>query len=124
MNRRYAAILIALIVAIVAMFCSRDRKRFFTHEGVVWTTEYHITYEARNDLGDSIQLILGNLDMSVSPYNKASLISAINENKTTRTDGHLQLQERHPALPCPARQPAAVRRDGQSDIAWRHPVEI
>jgi thiamine biosynthesis lipoprotein len=82
--------LIALIVAIVAMFCSRDRKRFFTHEGVVWTTEYHITYEARNDLGDSIQLILGNLDMSVSPYNKASLISAINENKTTRTDGHLQ----------------------------------
>ena len=90
MNRRYAAILIALIVAIVAMFCSRDRKRFFTHEGVVWTTEYHITYEARNDLGDSIQLILGNLDMSVSPYNKASLISAINENKTTRTDGHLQ----------------------------------
>ena len=90
MNKRYAAILIALIAAIVAMFCSRDRKRFFAHEGVVWTTEYHITYEAAHDLGDSIQLILSNLDMSVSPYNKASLISAINENETTRTDAYLQ----------------------------------
>ena len=90
MNKRYAAILIALIAAIVAMFCSRDRKRFFAHEGVVWTTEYNITYEAAHDLGDSIQLILSNLDMSVSPYNKASLISAINENETTRTDAYLQ----------------------------------
>ena len=43
MNRRYAAIVVALAVAIVMMICSRDRKRFFTHEGVVWTTEYHIT---------------------------------------------------------------------------------
>lgn len=87
--KKYAAILVLLVAAIVALFVSRDRKRFFTHEGVVWTTEYHITYEAARDLGDSIQLILGNLDMSVSPYNKASLISAINENKITRIDSHL-----------------------------------
>ena len=87
---RYFAILLALVIAIVMMFVSRDRKRFFSHEGVVWTTEYHITYEASRDLNDSIQLILGNLDMSVSPYNRASLISAINENKTTRTDGFIQ----------------------------------
>ena len=83
-------VLLALLVAVVMMFVARDRKRFFTHQGVVWTTEYHITYEAKHDLGDSIQLILGNLDMSVSPYNKASLISAINENKATRTDAYLQ----------------------------------
>ena len=88
--KKYAAILVFLVAAIVTMFVMRDRKRYFTHEGVVWTTEYHITYEADRDLGDSIQLILGNLDMSVSPYNKASLISAINENKTTRIDSHLQ----------------------------------
>jgi thiamine biosynthesis lipoprotein len=73
------------------MLCSRDRKRYFSHEGVVWTTDYHITYEANRDLNDSIQLILGNLDMSVSPYNKASLISAINENSTSRVDAYLRL---------------------------------
>ena len=88
--RKNIAILVLLVVALVMLFVSRDRKRFFTHEGVVWTTEYHITYEADRDLGDSIQLILGNLDMSVSPYNKASLISAINENKTNRIDAHLR----------------------------------
>ena len=88
--RRYVAILIALVVAVIAMFCGRERKRFFSHEGVVWTTEYHITYEARHDLGDSIQLILGYMDMSASPYNKASLISAINENTSTRTDAYIR----------------------------------
>ncbi len=88
--RKHVAILIALAVAVIAMFCSRDRKRFFAHEGVVWTTDYHITYEAERDLGDSIQLILSSLDMSVSPYNKASLITAINENASTRTDAYIR----------------------------------
>ena len=88
-NKNYIAIVIALVVALVAMFCSRDRKRYYSHEGVVWTTDYHITYEASCDLGDSIQLLLQNLDMSVSPYNKASLISAINENTMSRADGYI-----------------------------------
>ena len=88
-NKNYIAIVIALVVALVAVFCSRDRKRYYSHEGVVWTTDYHITYEASCDLGDSIQLLLQNLDMSVSPYNKASLISAINENTMSRADGYI-----------------------------------
>ena len=54
--RKNIAISVLLVVALVMLFVSRDRKRFFTHEGVVWTTEYHITYEAAHDLGDSIQL--------------------------------------------------------------------
>ena len=44
--RRYIAILVALAVALLMLFVARDRKRFFSHEGVVWTTDYHITYEA------------------------------------------------------------------------------
>ena len=89
-NRRYAAILVVLIVTVVMMLCSRNRKRYYSHEGVVWTTEYHITYEADRDLGDSIQMLLHALDMSVSPYNKASLITALNENQTCRTDAYLR----------------------------------
>ena len=90
MSKRYLAVLVALAVAVVMMFVSRDRKRFFSHEGVVWTTQYHITYEASHDLGDSIQLILNNIDMSVSPYNKASLISALNENTVSRVDAFVK----------------------------------
>ena len=90
MTKRYATILIALMVALVAMFVMRDRKRFHSHEGVVWTTEYHITYEAAHDLGDSIQAIFNSLDMSVSSYNKASLITALNENTASQTDAYIR----------------------------------
>ena len=89
-SKSYIAVLFALAIAVVMMFCSRDRKRFFTNEGIVWTTEYHITYEASRDLGDSIQLIFNKLDMSVSPYNKASLISAINGNTSSLVDAYLK----------------------------------
>ena len=91
MNKRYAFVLIALVVAVVMMFVSRGRKRFFTNDGVVWTTEYHITYEASHDLSDSIQLIFNNLDMSVSPYNKASLITSLNENTSSRVDAYIKM---------------------------------
>ena len=90
MNRRYIIVLATLAVALVMMFCARDRKKFFSHEGVVWTTDYHITYEAARDLNDSIQLILSNMDMSVSPYNKASLITALNEGTMNRTDAYIK----------------------------------
>ena len=88
-SKSYIAILIALAVAVIAMLCSRQRVRYYSHEGVVWTTDYHITYEASHDLNDSIQLILNNLDMSVSPYNKASLITALNEGTMNRVDSHI-----------------------------------
>lgn len=88
--KRYLAVLAVLAVTIIAMLCSRQRMRFFSHEGVVWTTDYHITYEAHRDLNDSIQLILNNMDMSVSPYNKASLITALNENNLNRVDAYIK----------------------------------
>lgn len=90
MAKRYAFVLIALVVAIVMMFVGRGRKHFYTSEGVVWTTEYHITYEANRDLSDSIQLIFNRIDMSVSPYNKASLISSLNENTSWRVDAYIK----------------------------------
>jgi len=90
MTKRYAIVLVALAAAIVMMFCSRDRKRFFSHEGVVWTTDYHIIYEANRSLDDSIQAIFQALDRSVSPYNKQSLITAINQNTATRVDAYLK----------------------------------
>ena len=90
MMRRYVAVLVVLAVAVIAMLCSRQRAHYYSHEGVVWTTDYHITYEADRDLGDSIQLILGELDMSVSPYNKASLITALNENNLYRVDAFIK----------------------------------
>ena len=44
-KRSFIVIMLALVIAIVALHFARDRKRFWADEGMVWTTEYHITYE-------------------------------------------------------------------------------
>jgi len=58
----------------------RERKHFYNNVGEVWTTSYHITYEARHDLGDSIEVILRNIDNAASPYNDSSLVAAFNRD--------------------------------------------
>lgn len=85
-SKKYLAVLIALAIAIVMLFVSRSRKRFWTDEGVIWTTEYHISYEASRQLTDSITAIFSAIDNSASPYNKESLITQINNNTTQQTD--------------------------------------
>jgi len=89
-HTRYALVLVALVVMVAGMLLMPGRKRFYTSQGVVWTTEYHITYEARHDLDDSIQLIFNTVDMSVSPFNGASLISAFNQGAGCRADSLLK----------------------------------
>lgn len=78
--------LIALCIAIAMMFITKQRKRFWNDTGVVWTTEYHISYETSKHLDDSINAILTAVDNCASPYNKNSLITKINNNNTNRVD--------------------------------------
>lgn len=85
-SKKYYAVLLLLLVLVVALPFVRSRKKFFTNTGVVWTTEYHITYEARANLNDSIQQLLTMVDNSVSPFNKQSLVTAINEGKSDKVD--------------------------------------
>lgn len=85
-SKKYYAVLLVLLVLLIVLPFVRNRKKFFTSTGVVWTTEYHITYEAQRNMNDSIQLLLNMIDMSVSPFNKQSLITAINDNKSNQID--------------------------------------
>lgn len=85
-SRRYIAILVALLIGVVAMVVGNKRKHYITDAGVVWTTEYHITYEARHSLSDSIIAIFNAIDMSASPYNEKSLVTRINNNATSVVD--------------------------------------
>jgi thiamine biosynthesis lipoprotein len=85
-SRKYYAVLLVLLALVVALPFIRNRKKFVTNSGVVWTTEYHITYEARNDLNDSIQQVLTMIDKSASAFNKQSLVTAINEGKSDVAD--------------------------------------
>lgn len=92
-SKKYIAVLVMLLAMLVAIpivrNCRKDAAgdmKYVTNTGVVWTTKYHITYEARADLNDSIQQLLKTIDNSVSPFNKQSLVTAINEGRSNVAD--------------------------------------
>lgn len=55
-------------------------------EGMVFGTIYHITYQFPKNLEDSIKAELQKVDKSLSPFNKNSTITAINENRDSVAD--------------------------------------
>ena len=57
-------------------------------EGAVFGTFYHITYQYATDLQDSIVDVLHEVDNSLSPFNKSSIITAIN-NGTSDSTNHM-----------------------------------
>jgi len=52
-------------------------------EGSVFGTIYHITYQADNNLQEGIDSTLAEVDNSLSPFNKKSIITAINNGQDT-----------------------------------------
>jgi thiamine biosynthesis lipoprotein len=54
--------------------------------GNIFGTIYNITYKSETDLHDSIKHVLNEIDYSLSPFNKKSNISAINNNITDIPD--------------------------------------
>lgn len=86
MTKRYIAIIFFLIIFFAGLYLWREQKQFYSSSGVVWTTDYHITYESSKLLDDSIQAVLSQVDNSASKYNKNSLLSKINDNTTTLSD--------------------------------------
>lgn len=59
-------------------------------DGATWGTTFHITYNADNDLCDSIHLIMSAVDASLSPFNDSSLISRINRGENVPADSMLR----------------------------------
>ena len=79
-------ILLAAIAVMAMVSCKQQKKQYVLNQGVVWTTEYHVKYEATADLNDSIQQLFNVIDESASAFNKQSRISAINDNKSDGVD--------------------------------------
>lgn len=62
------------------------RRSYRTAEGVMWNTMYHVTYDADRDLHDSIVAVMKQVERSLSPFDKGSLISAINRGDSVAAD--------------------------------------
>ena len=56
------------------------------NEGAVFGTFYHLTYRSNTNWQAAIDSVLAEVDHSLSPFNKKSIITAINENTSMQTD--------------------------------------
>ncbi len=74
-----------IAIACIISSCS-GRKQWQKEEGAVWATTYHITYLSEKELSDSIQDVMRQVELSLSPFNPQSTISRINDNHTDSTD--------------------------------------
>ena len=91
-------LLILLIVGTIYIIRTRDAGKSSSSaapwgaedtqksEGSVFGTFYHITYQSGSTLQTGIDNTLKQVDMSLSPFNKESVISAINNNTSMDTD--------------------------------------
>lgn len=85
-RKHYIAIVLALIAGVAVLLFTHQRKRYWADAGMVWNTEYHMNYETKVHLTDSIQAVLNSIDMSASPYNANSLITRVNNNQAEVLD--------------------------------------
>ena len=58
-----------------------DSELIKRNEGAVFGTFYHITYESDKDLQKGIDSTLAEVDRSLSPFNKQSIITAVNNGE-------------------------------------------
>ena len=63
-----------------------ETKETQRDEGSIFGTFYHITYQSAENLQEEINTVLKQVDQSLSPFNKNSVITAINENTCMDTD--------------------------------------
>ena len=86
-NKKLAIQLPALLLLIVGtVFVIRQQQSMpYQHdEGMVFGTFYSITYQYDKDLKAEIEAQLNEVDKSLSPFNKQSIITAINDNKPVK----------------------------------------
>ncbi len=88
-NKLRYGILLVLLVVCVGIFMMRSRSRFLTAQGVIWTTEYHITYESKDRLNDSIKAVFAMVDSSANAYNLMSAVAGFNSSGEVEADAVL-----------------------------------
>ncbi len=72
------AFILLTVMTILATSCRQ--KQYITTSGTVFGTVYNITYEYDRELKNEITLALNEVDMSLSPFNKESVITKVNNN--------------------------------------------
>ena len=75
-----------LLLVVGTVWILRKQAPYQTDQGLVFGTMYKITYQSKENLKAEIEAELQRVDRSLSPFNKASVITRINDNTDMQTD--------------------------------------
>lgn len=78
--------LVLLIVGSILIIRQQHNMPYQHDEGMVFGTVYHITYQYDSDLKPEIEAELQKVNNSLSPFEKGSVISKINDNEDPEAD--------------------------------------
>lgn len=93
MSKKTTAIILPIIViALVAVISMKKggegAMSYKTASGLVFGTSYNITYESDKALETEIKAVFDSVDYSLSPFNKESIITAVNENRPVEVNDY------------------------------------
>lgn len=80
-NRLKWNILFLIILVVGTVIILKKQPPYQKDQGLVFGTVYNITYQSNDDLKEEIEKTLNNVDNSLSPFNKSSVISKVNRNE-------------------------------------------
>ncbi len=78
--------LVLLIVGTVLIIRQQHTMPYQQNADLIFGTTYHVTYQCDSDMSASIKAELMKVDRSLSPFNKSSVITAINNNQSVEPD--------------------------------------
>lgn len=75
------------VAGISGVFSScRPGDEYRKYEGIVWNTTFNIIYSSDRNLDDSVRIVMRDVELSLSPFNKASRITEINNKDSVEVD--------------------------------------
>ena len=78
-------IFLAVLIVGTVLIIMQQRNTPYQHDtGFVFGTEYHITYQSSEDLQPEIDKALAQVDTALSPFNKKSVITQVNNNRPVK----------------------------------------
>ena len=76
--------LIVLVIGTVVIITQQRSTPYQHDSGFIFGTVYNITYQSKDDLQKEIEAELNEVDVSLSPFNNRSIITAVNNNKPVK----------------------------------------
>ena len=75
-----------LAVASVIIIARQKNTPYQRNTGFIFGTIYNVSYQSSHDLQPEIEAELKRVDASLSPFNKQSIITAVNNNRPVKLD--------------------------------------